>query len=233
MKRVALYYRVSTDDQTTEPQRMELLDYCQRRGWVREFDKAGRLQAPGEDGFITIVDPLPKVAEYSDKISGAKFTRGGLDRLMADVRARRLDAVICVKMDRLGRSLPHLAQLISEFDANGVALICTSQGIDTSMDNPAGRLQMHVLMAVADFERSLIRERTRAGLEAARARGSVMGRPKFKFDEWKQAILDDYLCGEARLTKDGRCEPIGTLKKLAAELGCSLGKAHALVKEAR
>ncbi len=151
--RVGLYLRVSTAEQTHEPQRAELLEYCRRKDW----------DAPGE---------------YIDQISGAKFTREGLDRLMRAVRKGELDVVLCVKLDRLGRSLPHLAQLISEFDKHRVAVICTSQGIDTSQDNPAGRLQMHVLMAVAEFERSLIRERTKAGMVAAKARGSKIGRPR-------------------------------------------------------
>lgn len=75
-KRIALYYRVSTDDQTTEPQRLELHDYCNRRGW-------------------------PIAAEYSDTASGAKFTRSGLDGLMKAVRKRRIDVILCVKLDRL------------------------------------------------------------------------------------------------------------------------------------
>ena len=151
-KRIALYYRVSTDDQSVEPQRLELHDYCNRRGW-------------------------PIAAEYSDRASGAKFTRSGLDGLMKAARKRRIDVILCVKLDRLGRSLPHLAQIISELDGNGVALVCSSQSIDTSDENPAGRLIMHVLMAVAQFERSLIQERTRAGLRVARAKGVRLGRP--------------------------------------------------------
>jgi putative DNA-invertase from lambdoid prophage Rac len=151
-KRIALYYRVSTDDQTVEPQRLELHEYCNRRGW-------------------------PIAAEYTDTASGAKFSRSGLDGLMKAVRKRRIDVILCVKLDRLGRSLPHLAQIISELDSNGVALVCSSQSIDTSDENPAGRLIMHVLMAVAQFERSLIQERTRAGLRVARAKGVRLGRP--------------------------------------------------------
>src|SRR6187402_2982284 len=92
--------------------------------------------------------------EYLDQISGAKFTREGLDKLMRAVRKGQIDVLLCVKLDRLGRSLPHLAQLIGEMDKHGVAMICTTQGIDTRTENPAGRLQMHVLMAVAEFERS-------------------------------------------------------------------------------
>ena len=131
--------------------------------------------------------------EYLDKTSGAAVSRAALDRLMDDVRRGRVKVVVCYKLDRLGRSLVHLAQMIGEFDASGVALVCPSQGIDTRADNPAGRLQMHVLMAVAEFERSLIRERTKAGLAAARARGATLGRPrgsrlKLPVDECRAAI---------------------------------------------
>lgn len=97
---------------------------------------------------------------------------------MADLRKGRLQAVVCYKMDRLGRSLVHLVQTIAEFEAHHTAFVCTSQGIDTRAVNPAGRLQMHVLMAVSEFERSLIRERTRAGMDRARERGAAIGRPR-------------------------------------------------------
>ncbi|MBP8258756.1 MAG: recombinase family protein [Verrucomicrobia bacterium] len=150
--RVAIYSRVSTDKQSHDSQLVELRAYCRQRGW-------------------------PNAGEYLDQASGAKFSRAGLDRLMADVRRGRLDLVACYKLDRLGRSLAHLAQIVSEFSSHRVALICTSQGIDTSDDNPAGRLQLGVLMAVAEFERSIIRERVNAGLRAAKARGVKLGRP--------------------------------------------------------
>ena len=126
--RAAIYTRVSTDRQSDDSQLGELRDYCQRRGWT-------------------------PAAEFRDVVSGAKFTRQGLDRLMADIRRRRLDVVVCFTLDRLGRSLPHLAQLVAELAAHGVALVCTSQGIDTSNDNPAGRLQLGVLMAVAEVRK--------------------------------------------------------------------------------
>lgn len=99
---------------------------------------------------------------------------------MACVRSGGCEAVMTVKLDRLARSLSHFAQLIEEFDRYGVAFIATSQGIDTSKANPAGILQMHVLAAVAQFERSLIRDRTMAGLAAAKARGKVLGHPSAK-----------------------------------------------------
>ena len=148
--RVAIYTRVSTDKQTHDSQLGELREYCARRNWS-------------------------KIAHYSDVVSGAKFTRQGLDRLMGDVRRGRVDTIVCFKLDRLGRSLAHLAQVVAELTAHGVALVCTSQGIDTSQDNPAGRLQLGVLMAVAEFEREIIRERVNAGLRAAKARGKSVG----------------------------------------------------------
>src|ERR1700693_2060230 len=150
--RIALYLRVSTDRQTTDSQAVDLRDYCSRRGWAN-------------------------VIEYSDTASGAKFSRRGLDALMRDVRRGRLDAIVAYKLDRLGRSLPHLAQLISEMTAHRVALVIPQQGIDTSASNPAAQLQLNILCAVAEFEREIIRERVNAGLRAARARGKRLGRP--------------------------------------------------------
>lgn len=192
MKPVAIYLRVSTGEQSNDAQRDELISYCKTRGFE----------------FI----------EYADKISGAKFTRFGLDRLMADVRKGRLSAVVVVKLDRLGRSVVHLAQLFGELDSHKVALIATSQGIDTSESNPAGRLQMHVLSAVAEFERSLIRERTIAGLNAARARGSVLGRKPKVLTEAQRAKLEAWTPGSK-----------GGIRALASELGVSVGTAHKLI----
>lgn len=146
-----IYVRVSTSDQTTNSQEHELRVHCDRRGWR-------------------------DVQIYSDQISGAKFTRPGLDALMAAVRAGKVERVVIFKLDRLGRSLPHLALILDELQRHGVALIATSQGIDTSNSNPVGRLQLNVLMAVAEFEREIIRERVNAGLAAARARGVKLGR---------------------------------------------------------
>jgi putative DNA-invertase from lambdoid prophage Rac len=151
--RAAIYLRVSTEDQTHASQEREVTAYCQRRGWRK-----------------------PIVC--SDKTSAAKTSRPGLDKLLQAVRSGLVDVVVCYKLDRLGRSLTHLAIILDELARHQVALICTSQGIDTSTDNPVGKLQLGVLMAVAEFERSMIRERTCAGLRAAKARGVKLGRPR-------------------------------------------------------
>lgn len=165
---IALYLRVSTDDQTTDPQKMELQAYAAQRGW-------------------TVADT------FTDTISGSKSTRLALDNMLAQVRQKRYDAILVVKLDRLARSLSHFAQLVAEFDKHGVALVCPGQGIDTSKSNPAGRLQMHVLAAVAEFERSLIIERTKAGLAAARARGVKLGKPSKRLPENHEQIVAQWL----------------------------------------
>jgi len=191
--KTATYLRVSTTEQSHEPRRGELLEYCDRRGWK-------------------------DMVEYADTISGAKFMRTGLDRLMADARRGRIERIVVAKLDRLGRSLPHLAQLVGELHTHRTALIATSQGIDTSRDNPAGRLQMHVLMAVTEFERSLIRERTKAGLNAARARGSKLGRRATTLDDARREAL-----------QTRKVAPT-TVRDLARRLGVSVGRAQAFAK---
>jgi DNA invertase Pin-like site-specific DNA recombinase len=152
-KVTAVYIRVSTQDQRHDSQLREIVAYCRQRGW--------------KDTSV-----------YQEKESGAKASRPQLDRMLSDMRAGRIKRVVAFKLDRLGRSLTHLALLLDEMNRHRVPLICTTQGIDTSDDNPAGKLQLGVLMAVAEFERSLIRERVNAGLAAAKARGVRLGRPR-------------------------------------------------------
>jgi DNA invertase Pin-like site-specific DNA recombinase len=148
----AIYMRVSTDDQRLDSQQRELKLYCQHRGWTN-------------------------LHFYADKLSGAKASRPALDQMLADLRAGRLERLVVYKLDRLGRSLIHLALILDELYWARVPLVCTSQGIDTSDDNPAGKLQLGVLMAVAELERGIIRERVKAGVAAAKARGVKLGRP--------------------------------------------------------
>ena len=159
----ALYVRVSTADQRTDSQTKELEAFCQARGY-------------------------PKVRLFVEHESGAKVTRPQLDAMMSEVRTGKVARVVVYKLDRLGRSLTHLALILDELQRLGVSLICTSQGIDTSGDNPAGRLQLGVLMAVAEFERSLIRERVNAGLRAAKGRGVRLGRPSTLGDRREEIL---------------------------------------------
>lgn len=189
--RVAIYARVSTNQQSHDSQLLELREYCHRRQWR-------------------------DVTEFCDVISGSKFTRTGLDKLMAEIRRGKVDAVACYKLDRLGRSLAHLAQICSELTTHGVALICTSQGIDTSNNNPAGRLQLGVLMAVAEFERSIIQERVVAGLKAARARGVKLGRKE---------TLTQHHAAVGKLISQG----LG-VRAIARELNLPIGSAYKIVQ---
>ncbi len=152
MKRVALYARVSTSDQHPDCQLGPLRQYAAARG-------------------------LEIVEAYVDHgVSGAKARRPALDRLMADARRRRFDGLVAVKLDRLARSVHHLTTLGQEFADLGIDLIAVDQAIDTS--TPAGRLLFHVLGSIAEFERDLIRERTAAGMAAAKRRGARIGRPR-------------------------------------------------------
>lgn len=109
---------------------------------------------------------------FVDKASGKLASRPELDKAL--IAAREGDEFVITKLDRLGRSLKNLIELSEKLDKKGVNLVVLSQGIDTS--TPAGRMFFHILGAIAEFERSLIIERTRDGLEAARARGRVGGR---------------------------------------------------------
>jgi DNA invertase Pin-like site-specific DNA recombinase len=150
--RAAIYARVSTYEQDPENQARELKDYVERRSW----------------GLV---------GEYTDQgISGARDRRPALDRLMADVRRRKVDVVAVWALDRLGRSLRHLVNLGAELEALGVGLACYTQPIDTT--TPAGKLTFQVLGACAEFERAMIRERVRAGLARARSCGKRLGRPR-------------------------------------------------------
>jgi DNA invertase Pin-like site-specific DNA recombinase len=149
---IAVYLRVSITDQKTEAQEYQVLDFCRRRGWR-----------------------TPHVLR--DAALGAALHRPGLESMMDLTRSGPVRYVVTYKLDRLGRSLTHLAVIVEELKAKSVGLICTSQGIDTSTPNPVAQFQLGVLMAVAEFERALIKERTIAGIEVARRRGKRIGRP--------------------------------------------------------
>lgn len=149
--KAAIYARVSTLDQEPENQLQEIRRYTAARGWTAQ--------------------------EYVDHgVSGAKDRRPALDQLRSDARRRRFDVVVCWRLDRLGRNLKHLITLLEELQALGVAFVSLAEGIDAT--TPAGKLQMHILGAIAEFERERIRERVLAGLQRARTQGTRLGRPR-------------------------------------------------------
>ncbi|CAN1721667.1 e14 prophage; site-specific DNA recombinase [Hyphomicrobium sp. 1Nfss2.1] len=111
---------------------------------------------------------------FTDYASGARTSRPSLDKVLC--LAKRGDTLVVWKLDRLGRSLSHLITLISELEKRGVAFRSLSEAIDTG--TAGGRLLFHVMGALAEFERALISERTRAGMAAAKTRGTALGRPR-------------------------------------------------------
>lgn len=156
--RCAIYCRVSTDAQNTENQKRDLLRYCESRGWeiVETFEDVG--------------------------ISGAKDDRPGLNALMKAARQKKFGAVVVWKFDRFARSTQHLLRALEEFHALDVDFVSYSEGIDTS--TPMGKMIFTFLGAIAEFERSLIQERVKAGISRKRAENptGAWGRPRRAID---------------------------------------------------
>src|SRR5207248_5251240 len=149
--RAAIYARVSTLDQEPENQLQELRRYVEARGWT--------------------------AVEFVDRgVSGAKDRRPALDQLLTNAKRRRFDVVVCWRLDRLGRNLKHLITLLEDLQVLGISFVSLAEGIDAT--TPAGKLQMHILAAIAEFERARIAERVKAGLQRARAQGKQLGRPR-------------------------------------------------------
>ena len=153
MKVAAIYARVSTSSgQNVDSQLYELRKYCQRRKWniSREYVDIG--------------------------ISGARENRPELDKLLADAHRRKFDVVVVWKFDRFARNVSFLLRALETFKAQGIEFVSLSEQIDTS--TPMGKMMFTILSSVAEMERSMIVERVRAGLKAARARGKKLGRPR-------------------------------------------------------
>lgn len=154
-KRAAIYTRVSTGEQNADLQTRELPEFCERRAWNLDVT-------------------------YSDVMTGAKDKRPALDRLMADARRRKFDVLVVWKFDRFARSTSHLLRALEEFSSLGIDFVSVTEAIDTS--TPAGKMVFTVLEAVAELERSIIRERVMAGQRAAKMRGVKFGRPTVAVD---------------------------------------------------
>jgi len=188
MKRVGCYFRVSTSEQAVGAQRNDCLAYCKARGW-------------------------DNVTEYSDSgISGLRERRPGLDRLLSDVKARRLDVVVVAAFDRFGRSVRHLVETLELFRHLDVEFISLREQIDTG--SPLGQAVFTIIAAIAQLERSLIVERVKAGLRRAKAEGKRLGREPLRVDP---ARLRDVL--RRRLSA----------RQAARELGCSTASAWRLI----
>lgn len=155
--RTAIYARVSTDDQDVQVQLDELRAEAERRGW-------------------RIIDT------YADEgVSGSRESRPELDRLLGDVRAGRVDLVAVWKLDRLGRSMQHLIQLLDVLKRHDVGFVSLRDaGIDTT--SATGTLMLQLLAAFSEYELAILKERTRAGLARARRQGKTLGRPRNELD---------------------------------------------------
>lgn len=190
MKKVALYVRVSTGEQTVENQVRELQAWADRNGWE-------------------------VVKVYRDEgISGAKGRdkRPGFDSLLKGVARKEFDLVAAWSVDRLGRSLQDLVGFLMELQAKGVDLALLQQGLDTS--TPAGRALFGVMGVFAEFERAMIAERVRAGLARAKAQGTALGRPKVGAEvESKVKALRAEGMGLGRIARTVGCG-VGTVCRL-------------------
>jgi len=176
MKRAAIYVRVSSIDQNVETQLCDLRPLAAARG----FDIAG---------------------DYSDKITGTKAKRAGLDQLMSDARRGRFDVVMVWAFDRMARSVKHFLEILDELNHLNIALISFRENIDTS--GPLGRAMIVIVGAIAELERSLIVERVKAGMRPARLEGRQIGRAPLDVDRGQIAIDRRSLSLSQRARKHG------------------------------
>lgn len=188
--KIVLYMRVSTDDQTNENQRIRLDETVNQRGW-------------------TLVDT------YQDQESGAKRSRPGLDQLLKDARAGRFDLVLVTKVDRISRSLQDLLEIAAKLGEYNVSLSFTDQPIDIS--SSMGKAFFQILGAFAELERSMIIERTKAGLRRARREGKRIGRPPLHHETRNKV---------QRLREKGK-----SMREISRETGLSIGTVHKTLTE--
>lgn len=192
-KRVAFYLRVSTGSQTVENQRRELAAAAEQRGW-------------------TVVEL------YSDNgVSGAKGReqRPAFDRLCRDAVAGKFDIIAAWSVDRLGRSVLHLAQFVEDMRAAHVGLFLLKQGIDS--ETPTGRAMLGMCSVFAELEREIIRERIHSGLARAKAKGKRLGRKR---------VADSI----ERRIRELRAKGFGKLK-IARELECGVSTVQRVLSE--
>jgi DNA invertase Pin-like site-specific DNA recombinase len=191
--RAAVYLRVSRDDQTTENQRLVLARVAGHRGWeiVHAYEDQGISGAKGRD------------------------QRPAFDQMLKDAVRRRFDILLVWSIDRLGRSVLHVANALAELDAAGIRLYCDQQGIDSS--TPMGRAMIQMASVFGEQERSILRSRVLAGLERVRAQGGKLGRPKVS-PKVENAIRTHLSAGNGIL-------------KVAALVGCGSGTVQRIRRE--
>jgi DNA invertase Pin-like site-specific DNA recombinase len=173
--KVAIYARVSTDGQTVDAQLRDLREFVNNKGWkdVREYVDVG--------------------------VSGAKDSRPAWNELWDAIQKGRVRVLVVHALDRLGRSLPHLVKIMSTLVEKSVTLVSFRENIDLSTST--GRMVAGLFSVLADYELSIIRERTKAGMRAARARGSRIGPVKKHFDKELATRLRDDGWGQIRIAR--------------------------------
>lgn len=195
-KRAALYMRVSTVDQHPETQLHDLRGLAAQRGFHI-------------------------VSEYTDKISGAKAKRPGLDQLMADARRKKFDVVMVWAFDRMARSVRHFLEVLDELNHLEIEFVSFRENIDTG--GPLGRALVVIIGAIAELERNLIIERVRAGMRRARLEGRRIGREPLNVD--RQALLRDRARGMSltdlakvyRISRTSVCRVLRDAKPVVSE----------------
>jgi DNA invertase Pin-like site-specific DNA recombinase len=190
--RVVIYARVSTTDQKIDPQLRDLREYCQRRGW--------------------------SAVEHVDHgVSGAKDSRPGWNTCWDAIQKRKVDVLLVHSLDRLGRSLPHLVKIITELSEHGIALVSFRENID--LTTSSGRMLAGNFSVLAEYERSIISERTKAGMRAARARGRQIGKRAAGFDVTRARQMRADGWGQIRIAK-ALSVGVGTVNRwIRAEAG--------------
>ncbi len=162
MKRVAIYARVSTSEQSTESQLLDLRHYTQERGWHL-------------------------YQEYCDNgVSGTKDSRPELNKLMNSAKKRKFDTVLVWRFDRFARSTKHLVLALEEFKSLGIQFVSYQENVDTG--SPLGNAIFTIIGAMAQLERDIIVERVKAGLRRAKNRGKRLGRPEGTAQDVKRII---------------------------------------------
>jgi DNA invertase Pin-like site-specific DNA recombinase len=207
-RRVGIYLRVSTDGQTTENQRRELEAVAARSGW----EVVGIYEDAGISG------------------SNGREKRPGLDRLLKDATARKINMIAAWSVDRLGRSLQHLVGFLNELQALNCHLYLHQQAIDTT--TPSGRAMFQMCGVFAEFERAMIVERVNSGLARAKAKGVKLGRGKKKDGE-RSADEERWGMSRAELEKRIlRLHKGGTgILKISKTLGIGTGTVQRLLME--
>ena len=189
---IAIYLRVSSQNQTTDSQEPEVLAWAKRLG-----------------------EENPTI--YKDVISGKTRNRPALDQMLKDCRAGKITKIVCYKIDRLGRSIINLKELLNEFEVMNIPVYFTSNGMNTESSNPTSRMFLSVLGAFAEFERDLICERVRSGIAARRAKGLPVGSEGIT-KEQKDKII-------ALRSSEGL-----SMRGIAREMKLSVGVVHKTLK---